>query len=101
VPIPATGATSDAPTATAPPVDAPPPDASGAGLSSEAVPAPAPETANANDSFGDDDGTGARNSAQSGDDGTDWLRFAEALAAIAFVASLAYVFGPGLIKKGH
>jgi hypothetical protein len=50
-----------------------------------------------------DDGNSARDAADrdNGSGGTDWLRVAEIIVAIAFFASALYVFVPGLIKKGN
>ncbi len=99
VPVPAPSTKPSTESATAPSAGLPPdaPAITG-GVTSEAVPAPADI---ADDSVGGGDGTSMRNSGGLGDDGTDWLRIAEVLTAVVFVASLAYVFGSGLIKKGH
>jgi hypothetical protein len=87
-------------TGSAPAPDAAAPDAKAGGVTSEAAPAPAPASANATDSLGADDGASLRNTGHADDGGPDWLRLAEALTAIVFVASLAYLFGPRLFKKG-
>jgi hypothetical protein len=71
-------------------------------LSSEAAPV-GNTAADTVDKTGDDGASPSREgaAAQRSDEGTDWLRIAEAIAAVALIVSALFVFGPGLIKKGH
>jgi len=92
------------PPAPAPQQSVPPPStgqgaAPSGGLSSEATPLGNQKAGTIEDSAGDS----ARNSSlnQSSDEGRNWLRVAQVVVAIGFVVSALYVFGPGLIKKGH
>jgi anti-sigma factor RsiW len=69
------------------------------GLSSEAAPLDNQKAGTLDVGEGDS----ARDSTfnQASDDGRNWLRIAQIAVAIGFVISALYVFGPGLIKKGH